>query len=277
MVYGKSKDLARTESDKALKDKAFKIASNPKYDGYQRGLASMAYKFLDKKSAGSHVAIIPNYQLANDLQRQIIRNFKRRKVYSSFKENIWGVDLDDMQSLSKYHKGIKYLLSPVDLFGKYTWVVPLKDKRGITIVNAFQKIISKVCKPKKLWVDLGGEFYNNLFKRFLKINNIEVYSRNNEGKSVVAERFIRTLNKIFKHMTAISKNVYFDVLDDIVKKYNNRVHRTIKMKPTDVTSDSYAGYNVDSNKKDPKFKVGDHVTISKYKNIFAKGYTPNCS
>ena len=100
---------------------------------------------------------------------------------------------------------------------------------------------------------------------------------NNEGKSVVAERFTRTLNKIFKHMTAISKNVCFDVLDDIVKKYNNRVHRTIKMKPTDVTSDSYAGYNVDSNKKDPKFKVGDHVTISKYKNIFAKGYTPNCS
>ena len=180
MVYGKSKDLARTESDKALKDKAFKIASNPKYDGYQRGLASMAYKFLDKKSAGSHVAIIPNYQLANDLQRQIIRNFKRRKVYSSFKENIWGVNLDDMQSLSKYHKGIKYLLSPVDLFGKYTWVVPLKDKRGITIVNAFQKIISKVCKPKKLWVDLGGEFYNNLFKRFLKINNIEQTTNNKQ-------------------------------------------------------------------------------------------------
>ena len=85
-----------------------------------------------------------------------------------------------MQSLSKYHKGIKYLLSPVDLFGKYTWVVPLKDKRGITIVNAFQKIISKVCKPKKLWVDLRGEFYNNLFKRFLKINNIKQTTNNKQ-------------------------------------------------------------------------------------------------
>ena len=103
-----------------------------------------------------------------------------------------------------------------------------------------------------------------------------MYATYNEGKSAVAERFIRTLkNKIFKHMTAISKNVYFDVLDDIVNKYNNTVHRTIKMKPIDVTDDSYAEYNEDFNKKYPKFKVGDHVRISKYKNIFAKGYTRN--
>ena len=122
-----------------------------------------------------------------------------------------------MQSLSKYNKGIKYLLCAIDLFSKYAWVIPLKDKKGTSIVNAFQKIISKGRKPNKIWVDQGGEFYNNLFKRFLKINNIEMYSTYNEGKSVVAERFIRTLkSKIFKHMTAISKNVYFDVLDDIV-------------------------------------------------------------
>ena len=105
-----------------------------------------------------------------------------------------------------------------------------------------------------------------------------MYSTHNEEKFVIAERFIRTLkNKIFKHMTAISKNVYFDVLDDIVNKYNNTVHRTIKMKPIDVTDDSYAEYNEDFNKKDPKFKVGDHVRISKYKNIFSKGYTQNWS
>ena len=105
-----------------------------------------------------------------------------------------------------------------------------------------------------------------------------MYSTYNEGKSVVAERFIRNLkNKIFKHMTTISKNVYFDVLDDIVDKYNNTIHKTIKMKPIDVTGDSYAEYNENRNKKDPKFKLGDHVRISKYKNIFAKGYTPNWS
>ena len=105
-----------------------------------------------------------------------------------------------------------------------------------------------------------------------------MYSTYNEGKSVVAKRFIRTLkNKIFKHMTAISKNVYWDVLDNIVNKYNNTVHRTIKIKSIDVTDDSYTEYNESSNKKDLKFKVDDNVRISKYKNIFAKRYTPNQS
>ena len=129
-----------------------------------------------------------------------------------------------------------------------------------------------------MWVDQGSEFYNNSCKDFLKINNMEIYSTWNEGKFVVAERFIRTLkSKIFKHMTAISKNVYFDVLDDIVNKYNNTVHKTIKMKTINVTDDSYAEYNEDSNKKYPIFKVGDHVRNSKDKNIFAKGYAPNWS
>ena len=105
-----------------------------------------------------------------------------------------------------------------------------------------------------------------------------MYSTYNKGKFVVSKRFIRTLqNKIFKHMTAVSKNVCFNVLDDIVNEYNNTVYRIMKMKLTDVTSDSYAEYNEDSNEKDPKFKVGDHVRISKYKNIFAKGYTQNWS
>ena len=107
-----------------------------------------------------------------------------------------------------------------------------------------------------MWVDQGSEFYNQSFKDFLKINNIEMYSTFNEGKSVFAKRFIRTLkNKIFKHMTAISKNVYFNVFDDIVNKYNNTVHRTIKMKPIDVTDDSYAEYNKESNKKALNLKL----------------------
>ena len=151
-----------------------------------------------------------------------------------------------MHSLSKCNKGIKYLLCAIDLFSKYAWRFSLKDKRGITVVNAFQKIISKGRKPNKIWVDPGGEFYNKCFKRYLNINNIEIYSTYNEGQSVVAERFIRMLkNKVFKHMTAVSKNVYFVVLD-FVNNYNNSVHRTIKMKPTEVTSDSYAECNEDS-------------------------------
>ena len=147
---------------------------------------------------------------------------------------------------------------------KYAWVVSLKDKRGISIINAFQKIISEGRKPNKIQVVQGSKFYNELLKRFLKINNIEMYSTYNEGKYAVAERFIRTLkNKIFKHMAAVSRNVYFDVLDIIVDKYNNTVYRSIKMKPMDVTSNFYAEYNEDANEKDTKFKVGDHIRISK--------------
>ena len=125
----------------------------------------------------------------------------------------------------------------IDLFGKYAWVVPIKDEKGTSIVNAFKKIISK-CKPNKIWIDQGSEFDNNTFKDFLEINKVEIYSTYNEGKSIAAERFIRTLkNKIFKHITGVSKNVSFDVLDDIVNKYNNTVHRTIKTKPIDITDD----------------------------------------
>ena len=111
----------------------------------------------------------------------------------------------------------------------------MKDKKGITIVNVFQRILDSLkCKSNKIWVDPGSEFYNSHFKKWLKENRIELYSTYNEGKSVVvaAERYIRTLkNKIYKHMAAVSKNAYFDVLNYIVDKYNNTYHRTIQMKP----------------------------------------------
>ena len=105
--------------------------------------------------------------------------------------------------MSKYNKGIKYVLRAIVLFSKYAWVIPLKDKKGTSIVNTFQKIISEERKPDKIWVDQDSEFYNKSFKEFFKINNKEMYSIFNEGKSVVAERFIRTLkNKIYKLMTS---------------------------------------------------------------------------
>ena len=128
-------------------------------------------------------------------------------------------------------------------------------------------------KHNKIWVDERSEFYNNSFKKWLKDNDIDMYSIHNEGKSVVAERFIRTLkNKIYKYMTSASKNVYIDKLDDIVNEYNNTYHRTIKMKPVDVKDNTYIDFEKEVNDKDSKFKVGDYVRISRYKNIFAKGY-----
>ena len=164
IAYGDFKDLERrTTFDKVLRDKAFNIA---KYDGYQRGLAYIVYKFFDKKLKGSGIAnneIKQNNQLAKELHKPITRNFKKRTVYSSFRDNIWGVDLADMQLISKYNKGTKYLLCAIDNFSKFAWVTSLKDKKGVIIVNVFQKIISKGRKPNKVWVDKGSEFYNNSF------------------------------------------------------------------------------------------------------------------
>ena len=152
-----------------------------------------------------------------------------------------------MQLISKFNKEFRFLLCVIDIFSKYAWVVPLKDKKGISIVDAFQKILDDSNrKPNKIWVDKGSEFYNNSFKKWLKDNDIEMYLIHNEGKSVVAERSIRTLKtKIYKYMTSVSKNVYIDKLDDMVNEYNNTYHRTIKMKPVDVKDNTY----IDSNKK----------------------------
>ena len=152
----------------------------------------MVYKFFDSKVSGSGAKLIPeNEQLANELHKPIIRKFEKRKVYSTFKDNIWGVDLVDMQLLSKYNKGIGFLLCVIDTFSKYAWVVPLKDKKGISIVKAFQSILKQSNskrKRNKIRVDKGSEFYNAYFKKWLRDNDIVMYSAHNEGKSVVAER-----------------------------------------------------------------------------------------
>ena len=261
----------------------------------------MVYKFFDKKSTagpsaepsflermGSGAKKLKNTTklsslehsssiLADELRKPVIKKFEKRKAYSQFKDNIWGVDLADMQSLSRKNKVIKYLLCAIDLYSKYAFVIPLKDKKGISIVNGFNKIIKQSNrKPNKIWVDQGGEFYNNVFLKWLSDNDINMYSTYNEDKSVVAERFIRTLKtKLYKHMTATGKNVYYDVLDDLVNKYSNTKHSTIKMKSKDVGNNNKRAYIDEHNEKDSRFKVGDRVRISKFKNIFAKGYTPN--
>ena len=129
-----------------------------------------------------------------------------------------------MQLISKFNKGFRFLLCVTDTFSKYAWVVPLKDKKGVSIVNAFQKILKQsASKPNKIWVDKGSEFYNSSLKKWLQDNDIATYSTHNTEKSVVAERFIRTLkNKIYKYMTSISKNVYIDKLDDITNEYKEQ-------------------------------------------------------
>ena len=149
----------RTFADKILRDKAFDIAKAPKYDGYQRGLNSMVYKIFDKKTSGSSIKNknISNTELSEQLHKPITRNFNKRKVYSPFIDNICGADLADMQLISKFNNGFRLLLCVIDIYSKYAWVIPLKDKKGIMLTNAFQKILDESNrKPNKIWVDKGS-------------------------------------------------------------------------------------------------------------------------
>ena len=170
MAYGDFKDLARRiAADKVFRDKAFKIAIDKKYNSYQRGLASMVYKFFYKKSSGSGVANIEikqNMQLFDELYKPIIRKFKKRKMYSSFKDNVWCVDLADMQLLSKFNKVFRFLWRVIDIYSKYAWAIPLKDKNGVSIADAFQKTLKgSNRKWNKIWVDKGSKFSNNSVKK----------------------------------------------------------------------------------------------------------------
>ena len=156
-----------------------------------------------------------------------------------------------MRLISKFNKGVRFLLCVIDIFSKYAWVVPLKDKKGASIVAVFQSILKQSNKkPNKMWVAKDSEFYNTSFKKWLQDNDTVMYSAHNEGKSVVAERFIRMLkNKIYKCMTSISKNVYIDKLDDIVNEYNNTYHTAIKIKPIDVKGNTYINTGKEVNDK----------------------------
>ena len=225
----------------------------------------MVYKFFDKKASGG-AATLPNKsaiknennsnkELAEELHKPIIRKINKGKVHTAFIDNICSADLVDMQLISKFNKGFRFLLCVIDIYSKHTWVILLKDKKGITITNDFQKMLDETNrKSNKTWVDKGSEFYNRSMKSLLQNNDIEMYSQHNEGKSVVAERFIRTLKNI------IYKCLYCK-LDD---KYNNTYHNTVKMKPVDVKSSAYNDSSKENNNKDPKFKIGDIVRISKY-------------
>ena len=192
-----------------------------------------------------------------------------------------------MQQLRSYSHGFKYIINVIAVFSKFVWSFPIKDKTGETITNTFQSIVkTSKRKPKKSWVDNGSEFYNNVFKKWLVENEIEMYSTFNEGKAVVIERFNRTLkNNMYKYFTANNTYKYVDVLPDLINEYNNHKHSTIKMTPTEasmkynekvIQNDAYSIHDKTICKS--KFMVGDRVRIIKYKRtLLDKGYTPNWS
>ena len=194
---------------------------------------------------------------------------------------IWSADLVDMQAFAKY-KGFKFLLTIIDLFSRYAWVIPLKEKTGAVVRDAFAQVV-KISnrKPGKLWVDEGKEFYNRTLKTWLNDNDIDMYSTHNEGKAVVVERFNRTMkSRMWRYFTANSTNVYVDVLPQLIRDYNNAKHRSIGMSPAQASRKENERFMRQKpaptkSRGSPRFKVGDEVRIAVSKRHFEKGYTPN--
>ena len=189
-----------------------------------------------------------------------------------------------MKKYSKFNQGYKYLLMVIDCYSKYGWIQPIKDKTGINITNAFKQILNKDKRvPKFVWADKGTEFYNTNFIDFLHKKNIKLYSTENEEKSSIVERWNRTIkNMMFKEFTKNSNKIYINILPKILKKYNNKKHRSIKMTPKQASNPKnvekvyYNLYGKEYHDDIAKYKIGDIVRISKYKRkTFDKGYTPN--
>ena len=214
--------------------------------------------------------------LAEELHKPVRRKFKRRIVLVNGIDKIWAADLVDMQAFSKFNRGVKYLLVVIDIFSKYGWLIPLKDKTDKSVASAL-KTIFKEWKPEKMWVDKGKEFYNKDVKDL-----IELYSTESEEKSSVVERWIRTMKeKIWKYFSANSTNVYIEALPDLVREYNNTRHSSIKMTPVKASKKenelrvwrNLYPEHLEIHDIKPKFSVGDKLRISKKKKTFEKGYT----
>lgn len=183
-----------------------------------------------------------------------------------------------MQTFAEFNNGVKYLLCVIDIFSKYGWIVPLKNKTGVAVASAFEKIFREGRKPEKMWIDKGKEFYN----KDVKSLGVELYSTENEEKSCIIERWNRTMKeKMFKYFSANSTRRYIDILNDMVDRYNNTRHSSIKMTPVEAskkTNENIVWMNlygrVSSEPVNPKFSIGERVRITKKKKTFEKGYTP---
>ena len=224
-------------------------------------------------------------QLAKEVFSPQIRKFNKIKIIPLYKDETWSADLIDKSNLSKYNKNYKFILTVIDIFTKYAWAIPLKDKSGTSVTNAFKTIVQStygrspigIRLPERLWVDRGKEFYNKTFLSYLKENNIKIYSTNSDLKAVFVERFNRTLlHLLSKPMFINGDGNWVDLLKDAMIDYNNRVHSTIRMTPAEASDNpDNVKYIQTLTKIKPKFKVGDFVRNADKRNIYSKGYTSN--
>lgn len=219
-------------------------------------------------------------QDAYTLHKPVRRHFLRRKTFSKGIDDLYQADLCDMQTISRYNDGHRFILTCIDVFTKRAFAIPLKDKRGPSVAEAFETIFRERV-PVLLQTDRGTEFLNTQVQNVFKKHNIKHYwSLNDDIKAACVERFNRTLKtRLFRYLTHHHTNRWVDVLDSFVESYNNSFHRTIGMAPNEVTLDNsqQVAERMYPAKTVPrwKFELGDKVRIVKYKNIFAKGYVQN--
>ena len=218
------------------------------------------------------------------LHKPIRRKFKRRKTIVGGIDYQWQADLADMQKMSKQNNNHRYLLCVIDVFSKYAWVVPIKNKTGKVLINAFQSIVKKSKrKPLSLQSDKGSEFKNKEFQQYLKKNKIHFFTTESpETKASIVERFQRTLKtRMWKYFTHNKTRRYVDIINQLVNNYNTTFHRSIQTSPTSVNKTNEAEISQilysakGKQKKKPKFQIKDRVRINKTKHTFDKGYLPN--
>ena len=273
--------LAKNLKDKHIADdKMIKAINELPYNQQQYGTFLVKNIIRSKRKLGLGVEN-HNKILSEELHKAKRKNYPRRRIIVNHIDEIFAADLVEMQKFSKLNKGYRYLLTCIDIFSKFAWVIPLKDKKGITIKNALQKIF-KQRKPKFLWTDRGTEFYNKQVLDLLNENNIKLYSTNNsEIKSAVIERFNRTFkNMMYKKFTENNNTIFYNILDELVNNYNNKYHSTIRMSPIEGSKKINEKkikniYNFEKTKKPGKFRIGDRVRLSLEKNIFEKSYETN--
>lgn len=242
------------------------------------------YRLMRKKGSKVTLKQVKEWlatQEAYGLHKPTRRRFTRRKIYARGIDYLWQADLVDMNHLAEDNDGFRYLLTVIDVFSKYAWVVPLKRKDSQSVTGAFEHIFSER-KPSKLQTDKGREFTNSVLQNKLAARGIQFYTSQNEDiKASIAERFNRTLKtKMWRYFTHRSTNRFIDVLQDLVQSYNNTYHRTIGRTPASVTVDDVQElrermYGESQLLAAPLLKVGDKVRISKTRRTFDKGYLPN--
>ena len=228
--------LAKNLKDKHIADdKMIKAINELPYNQQQYGTFLVKNIIRSKRKLGLGVEN-HNKILSEQLHKSKRKNYPRRKIIVNHIDEIFAADLVEMQKFAKLNRGYRYLLTCIDIFSKFAWIIPLKDKRGITIKNALEKIF-KQRKPKFLWTDRGTEFYNKQVQDLLNENNIKLYSTNNsEIKSAVIERFNRTLkNMMYKKFTENNNTIFYNILDELLNNYNNKYHSTVKMSPIEAS------------------------------------------